>query len=45
LHQRARLVLPRWRGAAPIQAAIAAGDASTGVTVMKMDAGVDTGAI
>jgi methionyl-tRNA formyltransferase len=37
--------LPRWRGAAPIQAAIAAGDASTGVTVMKMDAGVDTGAI
>jgi methionyl-tRNA formyltransferase len=37
--------LPRWRGAAPIQAAIAAGDASTGITVMKMDAGVDTGAI
>jgi methionyl-tRNA formyltransferase len=37
--------LPRWRGAAPIQAAIAAGDAKTGVTVMKMDAGVDTGAI
>ncbi len=37
--------LPRWRGAAPIQAAIAAGDATTGVTVMKMDAGVDTGAI
>ena len=37
--------LPRWRGAAPVQAAIAAGDASTGVTVMKMDAGVDTGAI
>ena len=37
--------LPRWRGAAPIQAAIAAGDTSTGITVMKMDAGVDTGAI
>ncbi len=37
--------LPRWRGAAPIQAAIAAGDAKTGVTVMKMDAGIDTGAI
>jgi methionyl-tRNA formyltransferase len=37
--------LPRWRGAAPVQAAIAAGDATTGVTVMKMDAGVDTGAI
>jgi methionyl-tRNA formyltransferase len=38
-------LLPRWRGAAPIQAAIAAGDTKTGVTVMKMDAGVDTGAI
>ena len=38
-------LLPRWRGAAPIQAVIAAGDAKTGVTVMKMDAGVDTGAI
>lgn len=38
-------LLPRWRGAAPIQAAITAGDAKTGVTVMKMDAGVDTGAI
>jgi methionyl-tRNA formyltransferase len=38
-------LLPRWRGAAPIQAVITAGDAQTGVTVMKMDAGVDTGAI
>jgi methionyl-tRNA formyltransferase len=38
-------LLPRWRGAAPVQAAIAAGDAETGVTIMKMDKGVDTGAI
>ncbi len=38
-------LLPRWRGAAPIQAAIAAGDAESGVTLMKMDAGVDTGDI
>jgi len=38
-------LLPRWRGAAPIQAAIAAGDEQTGVTIMKMDAGVDTGAM
>ena len=38
-------LLPRWRGAAPIQAAIAAGDAVTGVTIMKMDQGMDTGAI
>ncbi|MGD0708466.1 MAG: methionyl-tRNA formyltransferase [Anaerolineaceae bacterium] len=38
-------LLPRWRGAAPIQAAILAGDRQTGVTIMKMDAGVDTGAI
>lgn len=37
--------LPRWRGAAPIQAAILHGDRSTGVTIMKMDAGVDTGPI
>ncbi len=37
--------LPRWRGAAPIQAAIAAGDAETGVTIMKMDPGIDTGPI
>lgn len=37
--------LPRWRGAAPIQRAIAAGDAVTGVTIMHMDAGLDTGPI
>ena len=36
-------LLPRWRGAAPIQAAIRAGDAVTGITIMKMDAGLDTG--
>ncbi len=36
-------LLPRWRGAAPIQAAIRAGDAETGVTIMVMDAGLDTG--
>src|SRR5690242_4420998 len=36
-------LLPRWRGAAPIQAAVLAGDADTGVTIMKMDAGLDTG--
>jgi methionyl-tRNA formyltransferase len=36
-------LLPRWRGAAPIQAAIAAGDKKTGVTIMKMDIGMDTG--
>jgi methionyl-tRNA formyltransferase len=36
-------LLPRWRGAAPIQRAIEAGDASTGVTIMQMDAGLDTG--
>ena len=35
--------LPRWRGAAPIQRAIAAGDATSGVTIMQMDAGLDTG--
>ena len=38
-------LLPRWRGAAPIQRAILAGDAETGVTVMQMDAGLDTGPI
>jgi methionyl-tRNA formyltransferase len=38
-------VLPRWRGAAPIHRAIEAGDASTGVTLMQMDAGLDTGAM
>jgi len=37
--------LPRWRGAAPIQRAIAAGDAATGITIMQMDAGLDTGAM
>ncbi len=36
-------LLPRWRGAAPIQAAILAGDEQTGVTIMQMDEGVDTG--
>ncbi len=36
-------LLPRWRGAAPIQAAILAGDAETGITIMQMDEGVDTG--
>ena len=38
-------LLPRWRGAAPIQAAIATGDRETGITVMYMDEGVDTGDI
>lgn len=38
-------LLPRWRGAAPIQRAILAGDATTGVTIMQMDAGLDTGAM
>jgi methionyl-tRNA formyltransferase len=38
-------LLPRWRGAAPIQAAIAAGDFETGITVMYMDEGLDTGEI
>ena len=38
-------LLPRWRGAAPIQRAILAGDAETGVTIMQMDAGLDTGAM
>ena len=36
-------LLPRWRGAAPIQRAILAGDVESGVTIMKMDAGLDTG--
>jgi len=36
-------LLPRWRGAAPIHRAIEAGDARTGVTIMQMDAGLDTG--
>ncbi|MEP5765909.1 MAG: methionyl-tRNA formyltransferase [Halieaceae bacterium] len=38
-------LLPRWRGAAPIQRAIEAGDPNTGVTIMQMDAGLDTGAM
>jgi methionyl-tRNA formyltransferase len=36
-------LLPRWRGAAPIQRAVLAGDAKTGVTIMRMEAGLDTG--
>jgi methionyl-tRNA formyltransferase len=36
-------LLPRWRGAAPIQAAILAGDTESGITIMQMDAGLDTG--
>src|SRR5262245_60063320 len=36
-------LLPRWRGAAPIQRALLAGDAETGVTIMQLDAGLDTG--
>lgn len=38
-------LLPRWRGAAPIQACLLAGDDQTGITIMKLDAGVDTGPI
>ena len=38
-------LLPRWRGAAPVQAAIAADDCETGITVMYMDEGLDTGDI
>jgi len=38
-------LLPRWRGAAPIQAAILAGDAETGISIMQMDAGLDTGPV
>jgi methionyl-tRNA formyltransferase len=38
-------LLPRWRGAAPIQRAILAGDAETGITIMQMDEGLDTGAM
>ncbi len=38
-------LLPRWRGAAPIQRAIEAGDSTTGITIMQMDAGLDTGAM
>ena len=38
-------LLPRWRGAAPVQRAIEAGDSETGITIMQMDAGLDTGQI
>ena len=38
-------LLPRWRGAAPLQRAMLAGDAETGITIMQMDAGLDTGAM
>ncbi len=38
-------ILPRWRGAAPVQRAILAGDSETGVTIMQMDVGLDTGAM
>lgn len=38
-------LLPRWRGAAPVQRAIEAGDRETGVTIMRMDAGLDTGPV
>ncbi len=38
-------LLPRWRGAAPIQRALLAGDAQTGVSIMQMDAGLDTGPV
>jgi methionyl-tRNA formyltransferase len=38
-------ILPRWRGAAPIQRAVLAGDATTGISVMQMDAGLDTGSV
>ena len=38
-------LLPRWRGAAPIHAAVLAGDEQTGVTIMQMDEGLDTGAM
>ena len=38
-------MLPRWRGAAPIQRALLAGDRETGITIMRMDAGLDTGPI
>ncbi len=38
-------LLPRWRGAAPIQRALLAGDSHTGISIMQMDAGLDTGAV
>ncbi len=38
-------LLPRWRGAAPIQRALLAGDSETGISIMRMDEGLDTGPI
>ena len=38
-------LLPRWRGAAPIQRAIEAGDSETGICIMQMEAGLDTGPV
>jgi len=38
-------LLPRWRGAAPVQAAILSGDSKTGISIMQMDAGLDTGSV
>jgi methionyl-tRNA formyltransferase len=38
-------VLPRWRGASPVQAALLAGDAESGVSIMRMEAGMDTGPV
>lgn len=38
-------ILPRWRGASPVQAALLAGDAETGVSIMRMEAGMDTGPV
>ena len=45
MHERPCVSLPRWRGAAPIQRAILAGDEVSGVTIMQMDEGLDTGPI
>jgi methionyl-tRNA formyltransferase len=45
LPEHPRLLLPRWRGAAPIHRAIMAGDAETGVCIMQMEAGLDTGPV
>ena len=38
-------ILPRWRGASPVQAALLAGDATTGISIMRMEAGMDTGPV
>ena len=38
-------LIPRWRGAAPIERAIMAGDAETGVTIMRVEAGLDSGPV